>query len=149
MLALRIFDGYIKTVNHPNILYPRCYCFSDQTLISSFLITMEYKPIPDSKAQGYRSPDVEIIEFLTEDDETVHQHARPQNSLPTDVHSTNQYHQRQYHPSQPPPEWPLSQKVYVANLTPWRTTVLVFDVILASTPIVFIGRPNLKAYSRS
>lgn len=39
-------------------------------------------------------------------------------------------------------QWPLqSQKL--APMTPWRGFIMIFDVILASTPIMFIGRFNV------
>lgn len=46
---------------------------------------------------------------------------------------------------QPPIErWPIRSQ-QVATLTPRRTVIIVFDVILASTPIMFIGEYASKA----
>lgn len=39
-------------------------------------------------------------------------------------------------------QWP-SQSEHAATLTPWKISVMVFDAILASTPIMFIGKANL------
>ena len=93
-------------------------------------VTMSYAPL----GEGRTSPHAENIELVTKHDgQTAYGYP-----LHHGIYSDSKAYQL---PGKTAVDnWPV-QSQQVAALTPLRATILAFDFILASSPLVFIGMP--------
>lgn len=109
---------------------------------------MAYTPLnPSIRINNVQSESLENVE-LQERSAQSHQYAPPASSLPI-THSNSTYGDTKtiYESYQPPVRhWPLESQ-QVARLTPLRFFIIVFDTILASTPIMFIGWRHRIAFA--
>ncbi|KAF2628777.1 hypothetical protein BU25DRAFT_430599 [Macroventuria anomochaeta] len=94
---------------------------------------MSYVPV----GAGRTSPDVENIELTAKNDgQTAYGYAPPQGLLPDgDIRYSDS--KANFPPSKVVDNWPIKSR-QVAALTPLRGTILAFDIILASSPLLFI-----------
>ncbi|KAH6633213.1 hypothetical protein C7974DRAFT_167704 [Boeremia exigua] len=94
---------------------------------------MSYIPID----HGRKSPHVESIELRTRDNvETISNYAPPQ-MLPFDGDTKHVHVGTYYSSTKATDNWPTRSQ-QVAALTPLRGTILAFDIVLASSPLIFI-----------
>ena len=95
---------------------------------------MSYVPLGD----GRSSPYVEIIEFTTKNPVQATYNDAPPQSPPYDGGTNHSDSKAHFPPDKVVDNWPV-QSQQVAAMTPLRGTIFAFDVVLASSPLMFIG----------
>ena len=97
---------------------------------------MSYLPLGD----GRKHPHVENIELTaTNDGQSRYNDYRAPPGLPPDGGTKYSNYNASFAPDKPAVnDWPVNSQ-QVAALTPLRGSILVFDILLASTPLLFIG----------
>lgn len=95
---------------------------------------MSYVPLGD----GRSNPHIESIELITKNNlQPFHNFAPPQGLECDENPNQNDAKAKALLPKSVA-NWPL-QSQQVAALTPLRSTILAFDIVLASSPLLFIG----------
>lgn len=83
-------------------------------------------------------PHIENIELTTKHDVPSAYNVAPSQTSPYDGDSKQSDTNAYLPQNQTIENWPI-QSQQVATLTPLRGTILAFDIVLASSPLLFIG----------
>jgi hypothetical protein len=109
---------------------------------------MSYQPVGHNHVRGLQPAHLDDIEMDTRYDPGAYKYAPPPGHPPdSDSKLGDDDKKPLFRPASkatipPGSNWPV-QSQQVAALTPLRAGLMVFDAILASTPIMFIGESVL------